>query len=54
VADFSAREIALAVADFDCQQSVQLARRQNDVQNELQQQFVNQHHAELEAWANSV
>lgn len=49
--DFGQREIALAVANFDCQQQVNWERIERDVNMDLQQQFVNQHRDELEAWA---
>jgi len=51
VAAFTEREIAMAVVSYDCQQEVNMNQRQNQLQNELQQQFVDQHRAELEAWA---
>lgn len=51
VAAFAEREIALAVADFDCRQSVDFETVFQDVNHDLQQQFVDRHRAELEAWA---
>ena len=51
VAAFTEREIALAVADWDCRDSLRFNAVQQEVNLELQQQFVDRHRAELEAWA---
>jgi len=51
VAAFTEREIAMAVASYNCQQEVNFNQMQNQIQNDLQAQFVEQHRDELEAWA---
>ena len=51
VADLNAREIALAVADFNCQRSIDFEARRRAIEIDHQQQFVDRHYAELEAWA---
>ena len=54
VAEFTEREIALAVADFDCRARTGFEARRTAIDHDLQQQFVDRHGAELEAWALSV
>jgi len=51
IAEFREREIALAVADQTCRQQVNFEQVSQDISHDIQQQFVNQHRAELEAWA---
>lgn len=51
IAAFGEREIALAVADFDCRRAVDFDAVQQDVNHDHQQRFVDQHRDELEAWA---
>jgi hypothetical protein len=48
------REIATAVADFDCRDSIDFEKTQVEVANEHQQRFVDTHRAELEAWVESA
>ncbi|MCL2594104.1 MAG: hypothetical protein FWD83_01070 [Promicromonosporaceae bacterium] len=52
VTAFTAREIAMAVADFDCRASAGIDRIRQEVDHDLQQQFVDRHRSELEAWAS--
>ncbi len=54
VAAFTKKEIETAVADFDCQQEVDFQAESQRIDHELQQQFVDQHEAELEAWASAA
>jgi len=51
VAAFTEREIALAVADFHCRADIDFDGITRQVNLELQQEFVDRHGAELEAWA---
>ena len=51
VAEFREREISLAVADQTCRQQVNFEQVSRDISHDIQQQFVDQHRAELEAWA---
>lgn len=51
IAAFAEHEIAVALADFDCRERVRYEGTRRQVSHELQQEFVNQHEAELEAWA---
>jgi len=48
---FTAREIAVAVADFDCRQELDFDAVQLEINHDHQQQFVDRHRADLEAWA---
>jgi len=48
---FTEREIALAVASWECNAAVNRTAIEREVDLELQAQFVEQHGAELEAWA---
>jgi len=50
-AAFTDREITLALASYDCRYAVGWAQRYQEVALDLQQQFVDQHRDELEAWA---
>ncbi|GHE13439.1 hypothetical protein [Klenkia taihuensis] len=43
------REVELALADLDCRVETDYRDRQTDIQNELEQQFVDDHRTELEA-----
>lgn len=47
-------EIALAVADFDCQEQVDYQRISDEVDLEYQQAFYDAHRDELEAWRDAV
>ena len=51
VAAFREREIALAVADFDCREALDFDARLTEISHEHEQQFVDDHRAELEAFA---
>jgi hypothetical protein len=44
------REIATALADIDCRESINLTQRRNALTFELETQFVNDHRAALEAY----
>jgi hypothetical protein len=46
-----AAEVTLAVADLDCQEQVDLRGRKDAVLRTLEEEFVEQHRDELEAWA---
>ena len=48
---FTEREVAAALADYDCRIQVSYQQRQQQIDFALQQEFVNQHRNELEAWA---
>lgn len=48
------KEIATAVADFDCRDQIDFEKVQLEVSNEYQQTFVDAHRAELEAWVESA
>jgi len=50
-ANFREREWAIALADADCRASLDFAARQLAINHQLQQEFVDQHRDELEAWA---
>ena len=54
VAAFTAREFAFAVATFDCQDAVDFDVNMRRIQIALEQQFVDRHRAELEAWAQDI
>lgn len=45
-----ANEISLALADFDCTTATGLAELRDEVRAELQQEYVDEHRDELEAW----
>jgi hypothetical protein len=51
VAEFKKKEIALAVADARCKKSTDYDGSVRKVQFALEQEFVDQHKAELDAWA---
>lgn len=53
-AAFTKKEIETAVADFDCQKKVDYQAESQRIDHELQQQFVDQNKAELEAWASAA
>ncbi|WP_225753125.1 hypothetical protein [Actinotalea sp. Marseille-Q4924] len=53
-AALTGKEIATAVADFDCREEIEFDEVQVEVTNEYQQTFVDTHRAELDAWAESV
>lgn len=48
------KEIAMAVADFDCKDAIDFQKVQIQVATEHQKAFVDTHRAELEAWVESV
>ena len=47
---FMDREIAAALADYDCRTQVSYQQRHQQIDFAFQQEFVNQHRNELEAW----
>jgi len=51
---FTEREIAVAVADAGCKAEVGYDDGVREVSHEIQQEFVDQHRAELEAWAEAA
>jgi hypothetical protein len=51
---FTDREIAMAIADYDCRQSVSYEQRHNEIDFALQQAFVTQHRDELDAWVEYI
>jgi hypothetical protein len=51
VAAFTEREIALAIADFNCRAAVDFDAASHQVTLDWQQRFVDQNRGELEAWA---
>jgi hypothetical protein len=51
---FTAKEIATALADADCRDQVEYDAQWLRVGHERQQQFVDRHRAELEAWADAA
>ncbi|GEA86163.1 hypothetical protein [Cellulomonas cellasea] len=51
VAAFTEKEIATAVADARCKASTEYEEKAREVQFALEQEFVDQHEAELDAWA---
>lgn len=53
-AELTEKEIATAVADFDCREDIGFEKVQVEVTNEYQQTFVDTHRDELEAWVESV
>lgn len=53
-AGLTEKEIAMAVADFECREEVEFDSVQVEVTNEYQQTFVDAHRAELDAWVESV
>lgn len=53
-ARFTEREIAAAVADFDCRQEARVDVVRTEVLLELQRDFVERFGPELEAWATAV
>ena len=48
---FESREIEAALASYDCNQQISFDQRLLEIDHDLQQQFVNMHRNELEAWA---
>jgi hypothetical protein len=54
VSKFQAEEIALAVADFDCQEKVGFRSLLETVRIEAETQFVEEHRAELEQYRDSL
>lgn len=54
LAAFTTKEIATAVADFGCQEKVDFQAESVRIDHQLQQEFVDQHKAELEAWATAA
>jgi hypothetical protein len=53
-ADFVLSEIALAVADWDCRNSLGYDAALQAINLDLQQQFVDKHRSDLELWKNSA
>ena len=51
-AAFREREIAIALADFDCREQTDFVATQTAISHGLQQQFVDRNRAKLEAWAS--
>ena len=49
-AEFREREIALALADWDCREQLEYDAARQVITFDLQQQFVNKHRNELAAW----
>ena len=47
---FTERELSVATANYDCQTQVQFEQRHNEISFELQDEFINQHRNELEAY----
>src|SRR5690606_10603044 len=43
-------EIATALADYDCREKVGYDETERRIRHQLQQEFVDKHKAELEAW----
>ncbi|NKY11542.1 hypothetical protein [Cellulomonas hominis] len=54
LAAFTKKEIAQAVADFGCQEKVEYSKTQMEIDHELQQEFVDAHRDDLEAWASAA
>ena len=50
VTTFTQREIALALADWDCHETLDLVARSNEITHEHHQQFIDRHRSELETW----
>lgn len=48
------REMELAVADFTCREEVDYDDKQMEIAHEYEQRFVDEHKAELEAWAEAM
>jgi len=53
IAEITDEEIATAVADFDCREEVGYDDTFEEVSHDLQQQFVDTHREELEAWVEA-
>ncbi len=51
VTAFTELELTLAIADYDCRTAVEFDTRLTEIDHDVQQQFVDLHRAELEAWA---
>lgn len=51
---FTAKEIEIAVADWKCQDSTDYIKKSNDISNAAQQDFVDAHKAELDAWVEAA
>jgi len=49
-AAFTERELLVATTSYDCQVQVQFHQRHNEISFELQDEFINQHQNELEAY----
>lgn len=54
ISALTAEEIEIAVADFDCRDDVGLDAIQQKINLEYQQEFVDTHKAELDAWMDAV
>jgi len=51
---FSRNELAIAVASWDCRDSVNYSARAGEILRELEQEFVDNHRFELESWEHRV
>lgn len=51
---FQAREFELAIAEVNCREQVDFDNRYTLISQQLQQEFVDQNRAELEAWASHM
>lgn len=54
IKEITPREIELAVADFTCREDLGYEDARREVDFEHQQKFVDEHEAELEAWAEAM
>ncbi len=54
VADLTAREIALAVADYTCREDVSYADTQRQISIDVQQEFYDAHQTEVDGWLQAV
>lgn len=54
LAAFTDKEIAMATADFTCQEEIDYVKAATAVNHEVQQEFVDTHRDELEAWAEAA
>ncbi|WP_448630136.1 hypothetical protein [Cellulomonas soli] len=52
--EVAATEIAVATADFDCRKDLDFERKTFAIQSKLEQAFVDQHKAELDAWVEAA
>lgn len=54
VDEIAALEVKVATADFDCRKDLGFERKQLDIQIKLEQAFVDEHKAELDAWVEAA